>query len=452
MRAIPDPAVAAVEVAAHARAQRLRLPDVEDVAGLVAKEVDARVAGKRGELLADGIGHTASVSDPMFRALCALILVLSSPRRRARAQAGGPDMSLGAAEDVVRAPDMPTAKAKMTLSPPRRIHVAPGHVAVAGSRDGPDDDGADEPQERRRRGPAFGRPGLSLRLSDGLARHAAHARRPRGVRRLPHRPEAAAPAVKDVIVGNEPNLNRFWLPQFNADGTDAAAPAYLAVLARAYDALKARRPGRARLGRRARAARRRPAGHRARHALARRLPQGHGRRLSRERTDAPRHGRPRLPPLRRQLRPVARTPHPNSTTIGLADYDRLIRSLGLAFDGTRAGGDDAAGRLRRVRRRVAHPGGKTKAYSGAEPATTKPVDEITQGAYYQQRAAARLLPAERRRALHLPHAGRAGARELAVRASTTPTGRRSRASTPSAMRSRAPAAARSPAATGSGST
>ena len=42
-----------------------------------------------------------------------------------------------------------------------------------------------------------------------------------------------------MIVGNEPNLNRFWLPQFNPDGTDAAAPAYLALLARSYDALKA---------------------------------------------------------------------------------------------------------------------------------------------------------------------------------------------------------------------
>ena len=31
------------------------------------------------------------------------------------------------------------------------------------------------------------------------------------------------PGVADVIVGNEPNTNRFWLPQFNADGTDAAA-------------------------------------------------------------------------------------------------------------------------------------------------------------------------------------------------------------------------------------
>ena len=35
----------------------------------------------------------------------------------------------------------------------------------------------------------------------------------------------AAPDVRILIVGNEPNLNRFWLPQFNADGTNASVVA-----------------------------------------------------------------------------------------------------------------------------------------------------------------------------------------------------------------------------------
>jgi hypothetical protein len=47
------------------------------------------------------------------------------------------------------------------------------------------------------------------------------------------------PAIRDVIVGNEPNLNRFWLPQFGAGGQDVAAPAYFALLGAAYDAAKA---------------------------------------------------------------------------------------------------------------------------------------------------------------------------------------------------------------------
>ena len=45
-----------------------------------------------------------------------------------------------------------------------------------------------------------------------------------------------------MIVGNEPNLNRFWLPQFDLTGRGASAPAYLACSRPRYDALKAAAP------------------------------------------------------------------------------------------------------------------------------------------------------------------------------------------------------------------
>ncbi|MFL5928929.1 MAG: hypothetical protein ACJ77E_18525 [Gaiellaceae bacterium] len=51
----------------------------------------------------------------------------------------------------------------------------------------------------------------------------------------------AFPAVKDFIVGNEPNVNRFWQPQY-VNRKDAAAADYEHTLARSYDALKAVRP------------------------------------------------------------------------------------------------------------------------------------------------------------------------------------------------------------------
>ena len=44
------------------------------------------------------------------------------------------------------------------------------------------------------------------------------------------------------MVGNEPNLGRFWFPTFNANGTIASATTYEAALAASYDALKAVRP------------------------------------------------------------------------------------------------------------------------------------------------------------------------------------------------------------------
>ena len=47
------------------------------------------------------------------------------------------------------------------------------------------------------------------------------------------------PSIRDVIVGNEPNINRFWLPQFGAARESVAPAAYLALLAEVYDAAKA---------------------------------------------------------------------------------------------------------------------------------------------------------------------------------------------------------------------
>ena len=70
----------------------------------------------------------------------------------------------------------------------------------------------------------------------------------------------ALPPFNDVIIGNEPNLNRFWLPQYGPNGEDVAAPSYLSLLAllRRNEGVRPLGTG---LGRRARAPRRRPAEH-----------------------------------------------------------------------------------------------------------------------------------------------------------------------------------------------
>jgi len=51
----------------------------------------------------------------------------------------------------------------------------------------------------------------------------------------------AFPQVTNFVVGNEPNVNRFWQPQY-VGGRDAAATDYEHTLAASYDALKAVRP------------------------------------------------------------------------------------------------------------------------------------------------------------------------------------------------------------------
>ena len=292
-------------------------------------------------------------------------------------------MQFGAAEDVVRAPDLPSAKAKMTM-----LRLA-GFSSVRVTSQWQGTEAAPSAAEL-----------AILRNVAGAAQLSAVrvylAVYPTGSRVTPLTPEARElfaayvtalkqqlPSVKDVIVGNEPNLNRFWLPQFNPDGTDAAAPAYLALLARSYDALKAVDPTmRVWGGALAPRGIDRPGTGRDTHSPVAFL-KDMGVAYRAERPDAAGDGRPRLPPLRRLVRPVAR--HAPSEL----DDDRPRR--------LRPPDQDARHRLRRQRRRPARPSrssttssassrrsrpGKAKAYTGAEPATTKPVDEITQGQYY----------------------------------------------------------------------
>lgn len=51
------------------------------------------------------------------------------------------------------------------------------------------------------------------------------------------------PSVRDVVIWNEPNVSRFWRPQFAQDGSSAAPAAYAALLATCFDVLHAVRPG-----------------------------------------------------------------------------------------------------------------------------------------------------------------------------------------------------------------
>ena len=48
----------------------------------------------------------------------------------------------------------------------------------------------------------------------------------------------AYPDVRDYVIGNEPNQPRFQRPQFSRAGRGLAAPVYVGLLARSYDALK----------------------------------------------------------------------------------------------------------------------------------------------------------------------------------------------------------------------
>lgn len=180
----------------------------------------------------------------------------------------------------------------------------------------------------------------------------------------------ALPDVERVIVGNEPNLNLFWLPQYDTAGADAAAASFEQLLAVTYDAVKTARPHVEVIG-------------------AGLAPRG---------SDNPSSSRPTHSPTRFILdlgtayrgsgrkRPImdalsihpygenARIPptltHPKTTSIGIADYDKLLDLLGQAFDGTAQRGHDLPIVYGEYGVETTIPPAKTHLYTGREPVPT----------------------------------------------------------------------------------
>jgi hypothetical protein len=195
----------------------------------------------------------------------------------------------------------------------------------------------------------------------------------------------ALPTVHRFIVGNEPNINRFWMPQFADDGSDVAAPAYEALLAQTYDALKAASPGVTVFG----------------GALS---PRGNDSVMSRKHSPTTfiadlgrayrRSGRTRpimdafaLHPYEDNSSIPPSFAHPRSTTISVADYPKLVALLGEAFDGTAQAGStlpvvyDEFGVQSRI------PAAKARVYQGAESPAARAVTEATQAEYYAEAVA-----------------------------------------------------------------
>lgn len=186
------------------------------------------------------------------------------------------------------------------------------------------------------------------------------------------------PDVRDVIVGNEPNLNLFWMPQFGADGSDAAAVAYLALLAQSYDAIKAVDThvnviggGLAARGSD------NPAGRRPTHSPTTFIQDlGAAYRAS---------GRSRpvldmfsLHPYPENSAVPPTFAHPKTSSIGLADYGKLVSALAGAF------GKAPPIVYGEYGIETTIPSSNAQAYTGSEPATTGAVDVATQQSYYVQ--------------------------------------------------------------------
>jgi len=316
------------------------------------------------------------------RLLCVILLVFFASS--ASAWAGGPAMMVGAAEDIGRQQDYAFAKSEMDMARLAGLDsIRLTQVWTTGDvKLGPND------QIEL---------GNAIKAAQFTGLRVILSLYPLGSSVTPltdqDRADFAAfvvdvasryPVVHDFVIGNEPNLNRFWMPQFADDGSDVAAPAYEQLLAQAYDALKLVRPRSTVYG----------------GALA---PRG---------VDKPGTGRDTHSPtafiadLGAAYRASGRTTpimdalafhpypessatgpglaHPNGTSIGIADYAKLVALLGTAFDGTAQRGSSLPILYAEFGVETQVPASKAALYSGTEPTTTKPVDEATQARMYAQ--------------------------------------------------------------------
>jgi hypothetical protein len=81
--------------------------------------------------------------------------------------------------------------------------------------------------------------------------------------------------------------------------------------------------------------------------------------------------------------PATRT-HPRTTTVGLADYGKLVGLLGRAFDGTAQPGSSLPIVYSEFGIETEIPPAAQRAYTGTEPPTTRPVRESLQARTYRE--------------------------------------------------------------------
>jgi len=149
----------------------------------------------------------------------------------------------------------------------------------------------------------------------------------------------ALPGLDHVIVGNEPNLDTFWRPQFGPGGRDLAAVGYADLLGRSFDAIKAADPNvRVLGGALAPRGADRPRGSRPTHsptAFIRDLGAAY-RASGRKR---PLMDALAFHPYMQASRVSPTVPHPKNTSITIADYPKLVALLDEAFKGTAQPGE-----------------------------------------------------------------------------------------------------------------
>ncbi len=191
------------------------------------------------------------------------------------------------------------------------------------------------------------------------------------------------PGLRHLIVGNEPNLNLFWSPQFGPAGQDLAAVGYERMLAHTYDAVKRAAP---RIevvgGTLAHSGTNKRGTGRDTHSPARFiLDLGTAYRAS-HRTKPIMDAFSYHPYMERSDLPPTFRHNPLANTVTIADYGKLISLLQRAFGGTKQKGQTLPLVYDEFGVEAKIPPARASLYTGTEPATTHPVGEAVQARYY----------------------------------------------------------------------
>jgi hypothetical protein len=184
------------------------------------------------------------------------------------------------------------------------------------------------------------------------------------------------PELRYISLGNEPNSNMFWMPQFGAGGADAAAAGYFALLRLAYPAVKEASPHVTVIG--ASLAARgsdKPDGLRQTHSPTRFI-EDLGALYRRSGLKHPPFDLFSIHPYppNSSIPPTATDPH--STSIGIADYPKLVRLLTHAFGTPPPIVYGEYGIQTQI------PRSELSLYSGVRPPAIRPVSEERQADDY----------------------------------------------------------------------
>jgi hypothetical protein len=192
------------------------------------------------------------------------------------------------------------------------------------------------------------------------------------------------PSVDGFAVWNEPNLNTFWLYQYDDAGNDIAAEAYTSLLARTYDALKAV-SSKVKIygGNLAPRGFEDPDSPRPTHSPTQFIRDMGAAYRASGRTKPimdvfalhPYQTRSAIPPGQ---------PH-TGTSLGFGDYDKLVELLGAAFDGTAQPGSDLPIAYTEFGVQSQIPESELGSYTNVDsPLGKDAVPEKTQAEYYKQ--------------------------------------------------------------------